>query len=68
MHWRNPNKPEHVADPRPKTREQSNDNADPRRDGYSVVQRRPRVKGTTEPVAVDRARRIEGAFGGFSDD
>jgi hypothetical protein len=68
MHWRNPNKPTHLKDPRPEPRDHETNTGNAGRDGYTVVARRPRVRGMTEPVDVERADRIENAFGTMPDD
>ena len=68
MNWRDPNKPEHVKDPRPEARDHDSNTGDAKQDGYTVVQRRPRVKGMTEPVEPARADRIEQSFGTLPDD
>lgn len=72
MHWRNPNKPECIKDPRPEeARDYDSNTGDAKRDGYTVVARRPCrpcVKGMTEPVEPAIADRIERSFRTLPDD
>lgn len=63
MHWKNPNKPETLEDPRPEPRYLDSNTGDAARDGYTVVARRPRVRSVQEPVSPERADAIEQAFG-----
>lgn len=69
MRWNDPNRPEQLNDPRPEAKYLSDDTATGKvgDDGYTVVARRPRVKGMTEPVEVDRADRIEQPFVAYDD-
>jgi len=63
MDWRNPNRPEHLEDPRPEPKYFKSNTGDAAADGYTVVKRRPRVRHAMEAVDPERADRIEDAFG-----
>lgn len=68
MHWRNPNKPEKLRDPRPYPKYRRSDTGNAPLDGYTVVSRRPRVASVLDPVDPDRADAIERAFGVGTDE
>lgn len=63
MHWRNPNRPERIEDPRPKKREYESNTGNEAVDGYTVCARRPRVPGMTDTVSPERADSIERVLG-----